>query len=131
MLRRGDPVTASGGGLDLARGDLTRVSSELVALQTEERQEMRDQPGRTADAIVAFGSLVSAMYVDRRPALDAIDRVRAPTRLLWGDQDPLIGRSTVALLLERRPDWGLRVYEGAGHLMPMELPVAFAEAVAA
>ncbi|MEV4160138.1 alpha/beta fold hydrolase [Nonomuraea dietziae] len=130
-LSRGDPVTAPGGGLDLARGDLTRVSPELVVLQTEERQEMRDQPGRMADAVVAFASVVSAMYVDRRPALDAIDQVRAPTLLLWGDQDPLIERSTVDFLLERRPDWGLRVFEGAGHLMPMELPAAYAEAVSA
>ncbi|WP_326640075.1 alpha/beta fold hydrolase [Streptosporangium sp. NBC_01755] len=129
-LRGGDPVTSPGGGLDLAGGDLRRVSPELVALQTEERQEMRGRPDKLADAIVAFASALSAMYIDRRPVLDAIDRVRAPTLLLWGDQDPLIERPVVDYLLKCRPDWELRVFEGAGHLMPMEIPAAYAEAVA-
>ncbi|MEU4410989.1 alpha/beta hydrolase [Streptosporangium sp. NPDC023963] len=129
-LRRGDPVVSPGGGLDLVGGDLRRVSPELVALQAEERWEMRARPDRLGDAVVAFASVVSAMYVDRGPVLGAVDGVGVATLLLWGDRDPLIGRAVVDYLLGRRPDWQSRVLEGVGHLAPMEVPAAYVEAVA-
>jgi len=55
-------------------------------------------------------------------ANEAIDRVAAPTLLLWGDQDPLIDRTVIDSLITRRTDWNLRVIHAAGHVLPMEVP---------
>ena len=54
-----------------------------------------------------------------------------PTLLLWGDQDPLIGRPVIDDLAARRPDWSLHVLESVGHLLPVEAADAYADVVGA
>ena len=107
----------------------SRLSRDITALWAEELDEMRAQPDRLPDAVTAFTSAVSAMYVNRRPVRDAIDRVAVPTLLLWGDQDPLIGRPVIDNLIARRPDWDLRTFESVGHLLPLEVANAYADVV--
>jgi pimeloyl-ACP methyl ester carboxylesterase len=51
---------------------------------------------------------------DDEPEFEAI---RAPTLLLWGDQDPYGTRADQDLLGERIPDAQLLVYEGIGHAL--------------
>jgi pimeloyl-ACP methyl ester carboxylesterase len=110
-------------------GDPSRLSHDITALWAEELDEIRLRPDRLPDAVTAFASAVSALYVKRRPVWDAIDRVSVPTLLLWGDQDPLIGRPVIDNLIARRPDWDLRTFESAGHLLPLEVANAYASAV--
>ena len=107
----------------------SRLSRDITALWAEELDEMRAQPDRLPDAVTAFTSAVSALYVKRRPVRDAIDRVAVPTLLLWGDQDPLIGRPVIDNLIARRPDWDLRTFESVGHLLPLEVANAYADVV--
>jgi pimeloyl-ACP methyl ester carboxylesterase len=107
----------------------SRMSRDITALWAEELDEMRAQPDRLPDWVTAFASAVSAMFVNRRPVREAIDRVAVPTLLLWGDQDPLIGRPVIDDLAARRPDWSLHVFESAGHLLPLEVASAYADAV--
>ncbi|MBN6033785.1 alpha/beta fold hydrolase [Amycolatopsis sp. 195334CR] len=102
-------------------------SPELAALIGEQLAEIG--PRQLRNGVTAFASAVSAMFVDRHPAEDAIDRLAVPTLVLWGDQDPLIERATIDHLLARRPDWALHVFEGVGHLPPWEVPDAYASAV--
>lgn len=128
--RYADPAVLAGGRLAVAGGDLSRCSPELVALVAEQLQGLRSQPRRLRGGVVAFASALSAMYVDQRPATEAIDRLAAPTLLLWGDQDPLIERGVIDHLIARRPDWDLCVFETVGHLPPWEVPEAYVEAVA-
>src|SRR5262249_41559686 len=110
-------------------GDPSRLSHDITALWAEELDEIRAQPDRLPDAVTAFVSAVSAMYVKRRPVQEAIDRVSVPTLLLWGDQDALIGRPVIDNLIARRPDWDLRTFESAGHLLPLEVANAYADVV--
>jgi pimeloyl-ACP methyl ester carboxylesterase len=107
----------------------SRLSRDITALWVEELDVMRAQADRLPDAVTAFASAVSALYVKRRPVWDAIDRVAVPTLLLWGDQDPLIGRPVIDNLIARRPDWDLRTFESAGHLLPLEAANAYADVV--
>ena len=107
----------------------SRLSRDITALWAEELDEMRAQPDRLPDAVTAFTSAVSAMYVNRRPVREAIGRVAVPALLLWGDQDPLIGRPVIDNLIARRPDWDLRTFESAGHLLPLEVANAYADVV--
>jgi pimeloyl-ACP methyl ester carboxylesterase len=127
--RLSDPQALSSSRLDVAWGDLSRLSPEITTLLAEERQQIRSQPRRLSGAVTTFTSAVSAMYVDRRPIQEAIDRVAAPALLLWGDQDPLIGRAVVDGVIARRPDWDLHVFRTVGHLPPLEVPEAYAESV--
>lgn len=46
---------------------------------------------------------------------DRVDRIEAPTLLVWGDRDTAVSRRQMELLEERIPDAGLLVIEGAGH----------------
>jgi len=110
-------------------GDPSRLSHDITALWAEELDEMRARPDRLPDAVAAFASAVSAMYVNRRPVREAIGRVAVPALLLWGDQDPLIGRPVIDDLTARRPDWSLRVFESVGHLLPVEVASACADVI--
>jgi pimeloyl-ACP methyl ester carboxylesterase len=112
-------------------GDPSRLSHDITALWAEELDGIRARPDRLPDAVTAlFGSAVSALYIRRRPVQEVIDRVAVPTLLLWGDQDPLIGRPVIDDLTARRPDWSLHVFESVGHLLPVEVADAYADVVA-
>lgn len=113
----------------LAGGDPARFSPEYVALSTDQTRELRDRPHQLNNVATNLASAVSAMYVRQGPALVAVDRLRAPALLVWGDQDPLIERRLIEGLLARRPDWTLQVLATAGHLAPLELPDAYVDTV--
>jgi pimeloyl-ACP methyl ester carboxylesterase len=110
-------------------GDPSWLSHDITAVWAEELDGIRARPDRLPDAVTAFASAVSAMYIKRRPIREAIDRVALPTLLLWGDQDPLIGRPVIDDLTARRPDWSLHVFESIGHLLPLEVASAYADVI--
>ena len=55
-----------------------------------------------------------------------LSRIDAPTLLVWGDADPLIGRNEQDALARAIPQAELVVYAGAGHTPRWEDPVRFA-----
>ncbi len=56
-----------------------------------------------------------------------LDRILAPTLLVWGDRDELFTREDQATLQEAIPDARLLVYAGAGHGTHWEEPERFAD----
>lgn len=60
-----------------------------------------------------------------------LDRIEAPTVILWGDQDGLCSRQDQNALLSAIAGSRLRVYEGAGHALHWEEPQRFAADLAA
>jgi pimeloyl-ACP methyl ester carboxylesterase len=58
-----------------------------------------------------------------------LNRVTAPVRILWGDQDPMALQADQAQLLQALPQAMLSVYEGAGHAMHWEEPQRVAEEI--
>lgn len=114
---------------DLVGGDPTRLSPDLVSVLADDLRAVQSRPERLPGAATAFASAMSAMFVDRRPAERALDGLAVPTLLLWGDDDQLIDRLTLERHA-RRPRWESHVFEGAGHLLPVELPGAYADVVA-
>jgi len=127
--RYATPEALSAYGLATLGGDPSRLLHDITALWAEELDGIRARPDRLPDAVTAFASAVSAMYVKRRPVREAIDRVAVRTLLLWGDQDPLIGRPVIDDLTARRPDWSLHVFESVGHLLPLEVASAYADVI--
>ncbi|WP_084957176.1 alpha/beta fold hydrolase [Thermoactinospora rubra] len=112
---------------ELLGGDMSRVSPQTRALLAEQLRTAR--PERLGAAVTAFASTMTALFVDRHTVHEAIARIGAPALLLWGGQDGLVAEGTIDDLAARRPDWEHRVFETAGHLLPQELPDAYAEAV--
>jgi pimeloyl-ACP methyl ester carboxylesterase len=72
---------------------------------------------------------MSLMLVRRRPVLEAMRRVTAPTLLVWGDEDRLTPRASIDAWTAQRPDWTLVVLRGVGHAPPFEVPADYARTV--
>jgi pimeloyl-ACP methyl ester carboxylesterase len=72
-----------------------------------------------------FAGLMS--YDDRADA----HHITAPTLLIWGDADGLVGREMQAGLLRSLPDARLIIYPGAGHTPRWENPDRFSSDLAA
>jgi pimeloyl-ACP methyl ester carboxylesterase len=119
----------AGGRLDLVGGDPTRLSAELTAVWADDLQAVRDHPDRLPGAVTAFASSLSAMFIRRRPTLAALDRLDVPTTVLWGTDDPLVDAATLEGHA-RRPRWEAHPIDGAGHLLPVEVPATYASVVA-
>ena len=105
-----------------AGGDLSRCSREFFALLSEQLGELASKPGRMDASVLAFASVLDAILIDQRPTLAAIQTVKAPTLVMWGDQDPFIEQPMVDQIAELRPDWQFEQFARAGHLLPVELP---------
>lgn len=118
-----------GGGLDLAGGDPRRLSAELIGVWADDLTAVRAHPERLAGSATALASALWAMFIDQRPTLALLDRLDVPVLLLWGSDDPLADDATLRGHA-RRPRWMPRVIEGAGHVLPVEVPEAYGDAVA-
>lgn len=63
------------------------------------------------------------------PITDRLRQVRLPTRVLWGDQDPFFPVAQAKRTAGLVDGAELAILSGAGHFLPEERPVEFAEAV--
>jgi pimeloyl-ACP methyl ester carboxylesterase len=109
--------------------DASRISPALLSLVAEEIDRYR-APWRIDGAIQAAVSTLAALTVDEATVRAELDRIEAPTLVLWGDQDRLIPRRLVDELMEAHPAWTLRAVDGIGHLLPVEAPELYVELVA-
>ncbi|MGO2658225.1 alpha/beta fold hydrolase [Mycetocola reblochoni] len=79
-----------------------------------------------------YAQIASLSPDDTRPVAESLGRVRCPTRIGWGRDDPWIplGQAyELQSLLPRRPE--VVVLDGVGHLSPWEAPSAVSAAVRA
>jgi pimeloyl-ACP methyl ester carboxylesterase len=104
------------------------LSDELREVGQENTAYGQRTPWRLDGFANAAESLVAAM-IGRRGLLRAVDAIQAPTLVVWGDRDQLIGRPVIDALVARRPDVDVRVLEGVGHAPMAEVPAAYLEAV--
>ena len=72
-----------------------------------------------------------ALDLDHAGLRPALRRLALPTLLIWGDDDPILPRSTVRRLLRGLPHADVRRIPDAGHAPMKDQPDAFAEAVLA
>jgi pimeloyl-ACP methyl ester carboxylesterase len=108
-------------------GEPTRMSPEIAALMREEMSAV--EPTRLGRAVTVYASLMSLMLVRRRPVLDAMRRVAAPTLLVWGDEDRIAPRASIDEWTAQRPDWTMVVLHRVGHAPPFEVPADYARTV--
>jgi pimeloyl-ACP methyl ester carboxylesterase len=108
--------------------DASRISPALLNLIDEEVERYR-APWRIDGAIQAAVSTLAAMTVDEGMVRAELERIEAPTLVLWGDQDRVIPRRLVDGLVELHPAWAFRAVDGIGHLLPLEAPQTYVELV--
>ena len=121
-----DPASIAGSKWNTG-GDLTKMSAEIAGLMRDEMSAV--EPTRMESAVTVYASVMSLMLVRRRPVLDAMRRVAAPTLLVWGDEDRLTPRASIDDWTAQRPDWNLVVLHGVGHAPPFEVPADYARTV--
>lgn len=121
-----DPASIAGSRWNTG-GDLRRMSPEIAGLMREEMSAV--EPRYLASAVKVYASLMSLMFIRRRPVLDAMRRVAAPTLLVWGDEDRLTPRPSIDDWTAQRPDWNLVVLHRVGHAPPFEGPADYARTV--
>ncbi|MFI7453331.1 alpha/beta fold hydrolase [Nonomuraea sp. NPDC049714] len=109
---------------ELLGGDLSRLSPDMASLLAAELRSAR--PDRLGHAVTAVASLLTAVYVDQRPVRAMMARLTMPTLLCLGGQDQLTVDGSFGEPGTRRPGWDRHVFEDAGHLLPLELPEAYA-----
>jgi pimeloyl-ACP methyl ester carboxylesterase len=109
--------------------DPSRVRPELSEVGLANLEFGRQQPWRVEGMAAAAESLVERLMVSGG-LWRAVSEVSAPTLLLWGDADRLIGRPVFDEVRRRRPDWDHQVFEGAGHCPQIEVPHRYVDAVA-
>lgn len=90
---------------------------------------VRDHPDRLPNAVTAFASAFSAMFIRQRPTLEVLDRLDVPTTVLCGTDDPLVDAATLEGHAQR-PRWEVHPVDGGGHLLPVEVPDAYVAVVA-
>jgi pimeloyl-ACP methyl ester carboxylesterase len=109
--------------------DPSRVSAELSAVGLENVEYGRSQAWRLPGFATAAASLVRAV-IGRRGLEGAMARIEAPTLVLWGDRDRLVGRPVIERIRRLRPDWVVEELDGVGHAPMMEAPEHYIRSVA-
>ncbi len=109
---------------DIARALLVDTSSDEIGPEVLDQLlgELLKVPARVWQEM--FAALLQ--YDD----MDHLRRIMAPTLLVWGDADTLVGRGMQDELAARIADAEMLVYRGAGHTPRWEDPTRFASDVA-
>jgi pimeloyl-ACP methyl ester carboxylesterase len=111
---------------DLARAALAWSRYTLEHQPHVARNNLREAGGTDPDAWARGAQAI----IDHDTRAD-LHRITVPTLLVWGAEDDLIphGRQTSDPLLEGLPDARLVVIPDAGHVVNLEQPAAFDEAL--
>jgi pimeloyl-ACP methyl ester carboxylesterase len=109
--------------------DASRISPAMLSLISDEIDRYR-VAWRLEGSVQAAISAFAALTVDEGTVRAELERIVAPTLVVWGDQDRLIPRRLVDGLIDLHPVWDLRTVDGIGHLLPLEAPLLYVELVA-
>jgi pimeloyl-ACP methyl ester carboxylesterase len=105
---------------EFAEGTTGPVPDAFLEAQLQETLKMPARVWREA-----FGALLQTDLAEER------DTIKAPTLIVWGDQDDLVPRSEQEVVLAAIAGSQLLAYEGVGHSPHWEQPGRFASDLAA
>jgi pimeloyl-ACP methyl ester carboxylesterase len=129
MYHRLDAETLYRETINLVYADPDNLREPLREVAVANVQRAKELDWRVPSFVDAATSLV-AMLVGARTIRRSVDGVEAPTLVLWGDEDKLVGRPVIDGLVARRPQWHLHVFDGIGHVPMLECPDAYLDVVA-
>jgi pimeloyl-ACP methyl ester carboxylesterase len=114
--------------LEYIHGDPRRLSPEIREIGVANLSYGRETHWRLPGFVAAAESLVSVL-LNSAEVSRAIDSVAAPTLLVWGDRDRLVGWPVIEHTRQQRPDWSLEIMETVGHAAMVEDPQGYLEVV--
>jgi pimeloyl-ACP methyl ester carboxylesterase len=110
--------------------EVPHISPELLSLIAQEIERYR-VTWRIDGALRAAASAVAALTVDEARVRAELDRISAPTLVMWGENDRVLPHAVAEQLAQVHPTWDFRYLEGIGHLLPWEAPGTYVELVTA
>jgi pimeloyl-ACP methyl ester carboxylesterase len=116
--------------LELVCADPSRVDPAIVEAHVELTRE-REHLGRQAERIFLQAARSIGLRMADPRFWKQVARVQAPTLVIHGSLDRLVPVAAARELVRRRPDWELKVIDGAGHVPMMETPALFMDALRA
>lgn len=106
-----------GNNIKAAYGDSDKVSSQLV----RRYHDLTLRKGNRKALVQVFRTMKEQ---SRNPQLgDEVKQVKAPTLLMWGEEDDWVPLDVLAQFRRDLPVASVVTYEGVGHLPMEELPV--------
>jgi pimeloyl-ACP methyl ester carboxylesterase len=105
------------------------VEPGVLRAHLELEARRADLPTPYRGYIEAWRSMRNQRAVTDAWVEDVLKRIKAPTLLLYGSVDPLIGRRWFDRLARLRPDWEVACLDGVGHDPQLEAPEVFLEPV--
>ncbi len=122
-----DPMMANERMLEATFANPEELTSDAYAQLYAEEVELFGAPWRRRALLSMTRSVLAATV---KPwAWRELQRVTAPTVVLWGAQDRLLPPGMLDEVRHRRPDWDLRVLDGVAHVPQFDRPGAYLEAV--
>ena len=106
--------------------EVSRISPELLSLVADEMTRLV-LPWRVEGAVDAAFAVVRALTVDEARTREALDRILAPTLLIWGAEDRVIPQRLIDDVEAAHPSWRSRRVDDLGHLLPWEAPESYVE----
>jgi pimeloyl-ACP methyl ester carboxylesterase len=112
--------------LRLCSADPSRIEQAVVDAHIALEAERLAQPGWQESFYAATRSLVRVLAL-KRQVFRWVQSVVAPTLLVQGDHDRLVGVDSARYVASLRPDWEYHEFTGVGHVPMLEVPGEFLE----
>jgi pimeloyl-ACP methyl ester carboxylesterase len=119
------------GTIALCFADPTRLSDARFKEMVDEASARAANPWVDVAMLRSTRGLVRSMFFQARAGWAAMRTIKAPTLVLWGEQDKLVAADLAPFVAAAIPDSRLLVLDDVGHVAMMEDPETAARATLA
>jgi pimeloyl-ACP methyl ester carboxylesterase len=119
------------GTITLCFADPSRLSGDRFKEMVDEASARAANPWVDVAMLRSTRGLVRSMFFRARSGWAAMRTIKAPTLVLWGDQDKLVASDLAPFVAAAIADSRLLVLENVGHVAMMEDPETAARATLA
>ena len=113
--------------LELVCADPSRVDPEIVEAHVQLTREREHLGRQNMRAFIQATRSIGFRMADPR-FWSRVAAVKAPTLIIHGSLDRVIPVAAARELHRNRPDWDLKIIDGAGHVPMLETPELFMDA---
>ncbi|HEX7263825.1 MAG TPA: alpha/beta hydrolase [Candidatus Dormibacteraeota bacterium] len=110
--------------LALVSADPSRIDAQVIEAHVRLTRERGHLGPQNTRAFLQASRSIALRMADPR-FWTRVKKVKAPTLVVHGSMDRVVPVAAARDLVRRRPDWTLRIIEGAGHVPMMETPKQF------
>jgi pimeloyl-ACP methyl ester carboxylesterase len=122
------PEVRARGTIELCFADPSRLPKQRLDEAIEDLRDRKGKPWIELAMLRSTRALVHAQLVRNRSNWAAMRTIKAPTLVLWGDEDRLVAADLAPFVAAAIPNSRLLVLEHVGHVAMMEDPVTAARA---